>query len=105
MEKTISLERFAPIICNEKQSKEIYNTIHNEDPLNNIIYIDFMQIKAITILCAIQIFRKLMIELSYSKYKTNIIFKNENVYITEVIYTALRFDEEEFKKYSNLIRQ
>lgn len=53
MEKTISLERFAPIICNEKQSKEIYNTIHNEDPLNNIIYIDFMQIKAITVLCAI----------------------------------------------------
>lgn len=99
MEKTISLERFAPIIYNEEQSREIYNIIHNEDPINNVIYLDFKG------LCAIQIFQRLMTDLSYSKYQTNILFKNENAYITEVIYAGLRFNEQEYKKLSKFIRQ
>lgn len=105
MEKTISLERFAPIIYNEEQSREIYNIIHNEDPINNVIYLDFKGIKAITLLCAIQIFKRLMTDLSYSRYQTNVLFKNENAYITEVIYAGLRFNEQEYKKLSKLIRQ
>lgn len=75
-QKTLDLNRYAPIISEKIQGDDMYSLIKSLKPETNKIVIDFSSIKAMTTFCAKQIFGKLYLELTANVFYENIILKN-----------------------------
>lgn len=84
--KTISLQKYRPIISDKQIGDEIYTNINKELATNEQIIIDLNEIKSMATFCAKQIFGRLYLEQGPTNFFNNILLKNA----TDDVKTIIR---------------
>ena len=88
--KSISLQKYSPIISDKEKGNIIINDIFELNPQDEQLEIDMTGILSMTTFCAKQIFGKLYKKLGSSLFEKNIILKNVSSDVLLIIKMGIK---------------
>lgn len=88
--KTLSLNKYSPIISDKSIGQEIYDSIDNYLKKGESVEIDLGSIKSMATFCAKQIFGKLYLSLGSQTFFERVVIKNASEDVKTIIRIGIQ---------------